>query len=62
MLELSKAVQRIIEVERKAYEDLREELAATKAALAAKEDDALPGAGMVSSSDFMSCMHTGWPL
>ena len=38
MLELSKAVQRIIDVERKACEELQEELAATKAALAAKRD------------------------
>ena len=60
MLELSKAVQRIVEVERKVCEALREELAAAKAALAAKED-ALPGAGKVSSSDFVSCMHSGWP-
>lgn len=48
MLELSKAVQRIIDVERKANDDLREELAAAKAALAAKEQ-AL-SAGKVSRS------------
>ena len=37
MLELSKAVQRVIDVERKACEELRDELAATKAALASTE-------------------------
>lgn len=37
MLELSKAVQRVIDVERKACEKLREELAVAKAALTAME-------------------------
>ena len=36
MLELSKAVQRVIDVERNANEDLRKELATLKAAAAAK--------------------------
>ena len=36
MLELSKAVQRVIDVERNANKDLRKELAAVKAATAAK--------------------------
>ena len=39
MLEVSKAVQRLINVERKEKEQLRKELAATKAALAAKAQD-----------------------
>ena len=39
MLELSKAVQRVVDVERKACEKLREELAEAKAALAAKNDN-----------------------
>lgn len=42
MLELSKAVQRLIDVERKANDELQEELAATKAALAAKEEALSP--------------------
>ena len=36
MLELSKAVQRVIDVERNANEDLRKELATIKAAMTAK--------------------------
>lgn len=48
MLELSKAVQRVIDVERKACEELREELTATKAALAAT-GGTLPG--KVSNQD-----------
>lgn len=36
MLELSKAVQRVIDVERNANEDLRKELATIKAAITAK--------------------------
>ena len=48
MLELSKAVQRVIDVERKACEELRGELTATKAALAAT-GTTLPG--KVSNQD-----------